>query len=321
MPELRVIFLDAGQGDSTLVVFPDNSLMLVDCGSIKNKDVVLPEVVEAVQEKVTANRNVIDYLIVTHPDEDHYNLIVPLLNALAPSPTVRHSYYGGSLRQYRNRKENNATHDWLFVNSEPRRCYFGLSDPWFTAGGASVYLIAANATGDPASRDRNANSIALLIEYAGTKVFLMGDATQLTEHMILRSGPPVRGRPDAVPPILARAHATALKMGHHGSDTSSIQSWIQALQPNYLFISSDKRAFGRRGSGIPTTEHLESVIGWSAPEPAGRHPYVAYDRTGGDFNVYDSRQCLFTTLKDLDEGISLHFVARDDGFIEIRATA
>ena len=326
MPELRVIFMDAGQGDSTLVVFPDDTLLLVDCGSRKSGAVVRPQIGQVLARYLAPTRGRIERLIITHADEDHYNQLLPVLNAFPSRPTVGASWFGGALAQYQNARERNLTHDWLRDNSTP----LGASvhqptAPWFSVAGAHVYLLAANATGRVDSPDTNANSVVLLVVYAGVKIFLMGDATELTERAILLSNPRPAGPrpPPVVPPsILARDHATALKMGHHGSDTSSSDLWIRTLQPNALFISSDTKAFGRYGTGIPRIEHLESVVRLNPPSPARAHDFVAFHPTAanpprGEFRVSSTLGALFTTLHSPENGSSFHYVVSGMGNVSV----
>ena len=91
MAELRIVFMDAGQGDSTLVVYPDNSLMLIDCGSTKSKGVVAPEIISAINRYLpkTSGGNTIHTLVLTHPDIDHYNMLLDVTKALNIAPFGR----------------------------------------------------------------------------------------------------------------------------------------------------------------------------------------------------------------------------------------
>jgi len=70
MSGLKVCFLDAGQGDCTLILFPDAAMTnwLVDCGSIKNGAVVGTQIFAALTRELAPRGNVIHRLILTHPD-------------------------------------------------------------------------------------------------------------------------------------------------------------------------------------------------------------------------------------------------------------
>ncbi len=76
----RLIYYDVGQGDCILVVCPDDRLVMIDCGS--SKGLTFDEKIDiAVDIRKFTNRNKgkLDALILTHPDKDHYNLVVQLL--------------------------------------------------------------------------------------------------------------------------------------------------------------------------------------------------------------------------------------------------
>src|ERR1700757_3420076 len=75
-----IIYFDMGQGDSILIVCPDQRLVMIDCGSAKGlteeeKDTIATEIREHTKE----NKGKLDALILTHPDKDHYNQVIDLL--------------------------------------------------------------------------------------------------------------------------------------------------------------------------------------------------------------------------------------------------
>src|SRR5215217_4372225 len=103
MPDFEVIFMDAGQGDCTLIVYPDNSLTLVDCGSTKSGKEAFAEIQKVLNRYLEKNYN----LVLTHPDQDHYNQLRFLAdedyhrelfpNDITPRPSFGHVYYGGDI--------------------------------------------------------------------------------------------------------------------------------------------------------------------------------------------------------------------------------
>lgn len=111
--ELMVVFADAGQGDCTLIFFPNGKIWMVDCGcKISN------QVQEVVEESITGvikrayeeffgseptSSIPIDLLILTHPDSDHINLVFPLIE----EETVKFNavMIGGKLETYGNSHE------------------------------------------------------------------------------------------------------------------------------------------------------------------------------------------------------------------------
>jgi hypothetical protein len=300
--ELRVVFLDAGQGDCTLVVFPSGELMLVDCGSTKNRTVVAPKIAEGIQ-RYLVNRGHIDLLVMTHADEDHYNLLVPVMAELG-NPNVERVRYGCDIGLYKNKNEADAAYDWLQAhNPEPfGPAHFGATIPttYGTANSpdeAKLYVLAANSTGFPTrrtSKPKNTNSVVLMVEYCRYKVFLMGDATRETEQFIL-------DRAHRVPGLLQRTYKTSLKMGHHGSITSSGRPWVSALEPDAFFISADTKPFGWGGTGMPTFAFLQEVLSWSPNvREEVEHGVVAYyEAPENRFNVWQTKKTVYSTLKEI----------------------
>jgi hypothetical protein len=295
---MTVGFLDSGQGDCTLLVSPKGRIMLIDCGSIKNRNVVVPGIVAVLQRFLPAQQNVIDTLVLTHPDEDHYNLLSHVLTATGA--TVRNVLFGGEAELYRNVKDNDWVYTFLTKVSKaaplPNSVYGGATPTNFD--GPLIHMLAANATGRREAADslrRNTNSIVLLVTYGDYKIFLMGDATADTEAFILAS---VINRGPAQ--LIANERTSTLKMGHHGSDTSSSQAWVGALRPNELVISADTRTFGAGGAGMPKASQLDSVVGWSGKLTANfpSHGVVQFDdrATPQGFEVRTETRAVCSTL-------------------------
>lgn len=91
----------------------------------------------------------------------------------------------------------------------------------FTLGDAVCTILAVN-TGS----DTNNTSIVLRIVYGDTSFLFTGDAERDTEQAILARGTDV--------------HSTVLKVGHHGSDTSTGYLWLREVDPEYAVISVGK---------------------------------------------------------------------------------
>jgi len=79
----KIVYYDVGQGDCILVVCPDDRLVMIDCGSLKGLTVDEKiDVAVDIRKFTVRNNGKLDALILTHPDKDHYNLIVQLLSKL-----------------------------------------------------------------------------------------------------------------------------------------------------------------------------------------------------------------------------------------------
>lgn len=109
---LMVVFADAGQGDCTLIFFPNEEVWMVDCGCKINKEVQevvaarIPELIgeafeqkfgkEGAEDKKSNGKWKIDLLILTHPDIDHYNQVVKISEKVQFSRVI----YGGKEEDY-----------------------------------------------------------------------------------------------------------------------------------------------------------------------------------------------------------------------------
>ena len=92
----------------------------------------------------------------------------------------------------------------------------------FTLGEANVTVVAVNSVPE----DTNNTSIVIRIVYGDTSFLFTGDAEQETEEKILESGQDIK--------------STVLKVGHHGSSTSTSQAFLDAVSPTYAVISCGK---------------------------------------------------------------------------------
>lgn len=299
----QIIFMDAGQGDSTLIVYPDGELTLIDCGCKKNKDIVQTQIYKVLNRYTEKNKR-LKNLILTHPDGDHYNLVAELVNSGITVGTV---YYGGQASDYI------GLTNWLNNHGNAVSFNQGHGSVDVVAGLSydgknqtpSVFarILSANA-GDPSVKaDANPNSIVLLVSYVGINFFLMGDSTELTENFIIDNLG--TGLDD-----LLKNHRTVLKAGHHGSNTSSKERWLKKIVPEVCFISSDTRTFS--GVSIPRSEVVERVFDFGKLYDFGgnyEHKYVEYNDMTDVHEQISTTKALFTTLHILNFVNQTEFVA------------
>ena len=86
---LRITFLDIGQGDATFIEFPNGEQMLVDCAEDG-------KILEALGRVMPYYDRDIDYLMITHPDFDHYGGCTDVLNRFE----VKNIVYNGFKKEY-----------------------------------------------------------------------------------------------------------------------------------------------------------------------------------------------------------------------------
>lgn len=287
MAQLAFNFLDIGQGDGTFIVFPDGSTMLVDLGSLKNSKIIKPEYVKYFDNYwQQGGTNLLDMLVITHGDQDHYNLIDDLFTHY--DLDVTEIYVTGEIDDYSVGGFNTG-----FMKTWKKRLNFFADNAstgksaWATIDGVKIYLLQANYPSIDAT-DPNDKSAVLLFEYAGNKMVMGGDATRKTEKEIVRYYTDVLKDPGFL-------QCDYMKVNHHGSETSSCEKWIKAVNPRYAFISADMHD----GYLLPRCPVIQRILDdGDIDTKAAQHPYVCYDRSRDDWDNNKNTNAIYNTLAE-----------------------
>jgi competence protein ComEC len=217
MGELRVTFLDVGQGDSALVDLPDGSLFVIDAGGavFGGRDPGEHAVVPVLRAR---RRERIDTLIVTHPHPDHYGGVAAI--------TARFSL--GEIWDSGQAFDEDPAGGWAtllgtLAETTPVRGPDTLCEHPITRGGATLEVLWPCPRFDP-GWDPNDNSLVVRIQFGERTLLLLGDAEEHEEGALVHLG--VRGPVDV------------LKVGHHGSRTSSTEALLAAVQPRLAIVSA-----------------------------------------------------------------------------------
>lgn len=198
-------FIDVGQADSALVTCDGHS-MLIDGGNADDSNLVY-----SVLQRETDGH--LDYVVGTHAHEDHIGGLSGAFEADTADVTFCPvtEYDSKAFRNFKTRADERGG---------------GITIPavgdTFTLGEASVTVVAVNSVPE----DTNNTSIVIRIVYGDTSFLFTADAEQETEEKILESGQDIE--------------STVLKVGHHGSSTSTSQAFLDAVSPTYAVISCGK---------------------------------------------------------------------------------
>lgn len=219
---LRVTFLDVGQGDAALVDLPDGSAILVDGGGLVGSPIDVGE--RAVAPLLaTRRRGELNAVVLSHPHPDHYLGLATGLGAIR----VHELWDTG---QGEMEGTGGAYRD-LLAGLRSRGAEVKHSDVLCGAreiGGAVVEVLAP-CPGLVPDRGANDNSFVVRIGYGGRAVLFVGDAEHEEEANLLESLGATRLRADV------------LKVGHHGSRTSSTPEFVRAVAPRVAIISCGVR--------------------------------------------------------------------------------
>ena len=211
---LRVLSIDVGQGDATLLDLPDGHSLLVDAGGlggVSSFDVGERVVVPAIW---ASGLRRLDYLLVTHGDADHAGGAASVLALLRPREVWEGvAVRGHALLTALHQAASDAHVAWRRLQS----------DDWVDLGGTEIRVLNPRPPEWERRRVRNADSVVLDVRYGNVSLLLMGDADESVEPFIASE--------------LTPAVVRILKVGHHGSRTSSSLAFIRAARPAVGLIS------------------------------------------------------------------------------------
>ncbi|MEK7680665.1 MAG: MBL fold metallo-hydrolase [Patescibacteria group bacterium] len=221
--EFKIIFFDIGQGDAALIQFNNGQKMLVDCGPDR-------KILSKLGRTLPFYDRTIDFLLVTHPDLDHYGGCADILRRYKINTIIINgkekfdSYFKIWDRAMRNEgaeiKIIKTAEEWLVASATLE----------FMVPDSSLEADAENAEGN------NASIVFRLIN-EHKKYLFTGDIEEpLEKALILKYCLSASDCP--------KLKSDILKVGHHGSDSSSSEEFINAVSPSKAILSVGKNKFG-----------------------------------------------------------------------------
>ena len=264
--ELQVHFMDVGQGDSILILFPDGKDMLIDCANYNNSSAYRTETLAYIDTYVTDGQ--LDYLMLTHCDSDHVyfmdevlenyqvdNVFMPnvlathdkvaeadlpqeQLDRFTDEDTVSTACYADFFIAALTEPDCTVT---LNVDPDEDTNSIVITDGTEQSDGSydgATYMLTFycpteeyyestgfdDANGYSDAEYKNAVSPIGILEYNDVRIVLTGDSNEINE-------------PTFVDRIGGALDCDVLKVGHHGSETSSTEKFLDAINCEYAVIS------------------------------------------------------------------------------------
>jgi competence protein ComEC len=223
--------LDVGQGDGLFIESPTGTQIMFDIGPPR-------KILGPLQRVIFPFDKSIDAIVITNPDADHIGGFSDILK----SYKVGMVFESGTLtdsKTYKNLREEMKKQN--------------ISDILAKKGmrldiGGGVFIDILFPDRDVSTWATNEGSVVARLSYGNTSVMLNGDSTVKTEKIILSENKP------------SQLTSTILKVGHHGSRTSSSSSFVKAVSPVYALISDGQG----NNYGHPHQETLNTLAQFGA---------------------------------------------------------
>lgn len=197
-------FIDVGQADAALVEC-DGHYMLIDGGNKEDSDLIYSVLKKAAVPKL-------DIIVGTHAQEDHIGGLPGALN-YTTADLVLSSVTSYNSKAFKNFKK--------YADKNGGGLVVPKAGDTYSLGSSDVKIIGVNE-----ADGTNNSSIVLKITYGKTEYLFTGDAEREAEQAILNRDEDIS--------------ANVLKVGHHGSDTSTSYVWLREIMPEYAIISVGK---------------------------------------------------------------------------------
>ncbi len=208
---LHIWFLDVGQGDAIFIQAPNGNQILID-GGPDNK------VLQELGQVMPFSDHSIDAVVLTHPHADHLRGLIEVLK----------NYEVGMVLENKIPCDSPECLEWDNVEQKLKTMQAEASQIVDLGNSAELKVIYARQPDARANAAKNAHDYMLVteLEYGGESVLLTGDAEKNIEQILAKN-------PDS--------QAQFLKVGHHGSKTSTTAQFLSAVKPKLAFLELGER--------------------------------------------------------------------------------
>lgn len=230
--DLEIHFIDVGQGDCSLIKW-EGAAMLIDCGEREQSETVLKYLKKQGVKKL-------DYIIATHPHSDHIGGMGEIISAMEVGKVIAPRVSDGmtpTTKTYERFLQALKEKSLKLTAAKPGTTYT-LSDASAAEKIPPKFEVLAPVEDYD---DLNNYSVVIRLIYGSTSYLFTGDAEKQAELDILQSG--------------AEVNSDVLKMGHHGSSTSSCGEFYEEVSPEICVIQCGEG----NSYGHPHKETMETA--------------------------------------------------------------
>ena len=211
---LEVTAIDVGQGDSLLIVTPEGKTLLLDAGGLGATSRSDFDVGEEVVSPYLWSRGIrqLDAVAISHAHSDHIGGMRSIIANFRP----RELWYGLKSPTRDFAEVQRVANDFRVVSTAHH------AGDEFEFGGVYVRVLNPQPDWAPRNPAQDDESLVLHLQYGQTSALLVGDSHYRIEKLLIGENP----------------HADLLKVGHHGSLTSSSPEFLAAVHPEFAVVSA-----------------------------------------------------------------------------------
>lgn len=203
LEDISVKFIDVGQADSCVIVTPNNDVILIDTGEKKDASAIIAGLSDFEFEDI-------DLMILTHPHADHIGGAQTILNTYKTKEVLMSSFVATT-------KVFNGVLDTL--EEQDIVVTQAILGKTYNIDGVEIEVVGV----DSVSTDNNNSSVIVKVTYGTVDLLFTGDLEEAGENVVLNNG--------------FDLSAEVLKVGHHGSETSTSETFLDAINPKLCIIS------------------------------------------------------------------------------------
>lgn len=215
---MRINFIDVGQGDSCLIRYKGTNIMIDSGGSLsKNKDGKSYDIGENVLNNYLLNRGItgLDYIMASHFDEDHSQGFVFLLkNMKVKNVIISEQYKTSSIYEQFKQICKKQNIQIIYVKS---------GDEIRIKDLAFKILHPKSKENQISENPLNNNAIVCMVKYKNRRILFTGDIEKVAENEMVKE-------------YTNGLKADILKVGHHGSKTSTTKEFLDLINPSVALI-------------------------------------------------------------------------------------
>ena len=274
---LEMTVIDIGQGDCIFLQFPDGQTMVMDAGSEFGSTNTYDQLAAHLDLR---GIEVLDYVFITHSDYDHIRYMQDILEEYEVKNIYMPRVADNMSKTWTKTVAAIEAETWTNEEGEqtPSSVFYTVGDfkiegeNWVMSCHSYLEEDYPNVKESSSAEIKNSVSPICFLEYADRTLVLTGDSNERNEEYLVERG-------------VLNVDADVLKVGHHGSRTSTIQEFLDAVDCEYAIVS-----YGEDNEyGHPTPELMSRLQNYTDPTPDGDYngyKYIYETAKDGNVSVY-----------------------------------